>query len=238
MPGPNRSILHDLLLRQAMALETPVTSAPMIDVLWSAGAPIVLREVRQGQTWSAKPVTVVQDAPDLVALWMAPGTHWLQPQRPDGGRVGVVDVLRDAWVLGDAVWQGGGALILQIPTAAHALIGFWDDKNQHLDSWYLNLQAPLRRTTHGFETLDHILDIVVSPDRRSWEWKDEAPLAEAVNRGLVTPEAAQAIRREGERALQRLLAGQPPFATLWEQWAPDPAWGIPALPVPLPFSGL
>lgn len=212
-----------------MALETPVTSASMTDVLWSAGAPIVLREVRQGQIWSAKPVTVVQDAPELVALWMAPGTHWLRPQRPDGDRVGVVDVLRDAWVLGDAIWQGGGALILQIPTAAHALIGFWDASGR-LATWYLNLQTPLRRTALGFDTLDHILDIVVSPDRRSWEWKDEAPLAEAVSRGLVTPEAAQEIRSEGERALQLLLAGQPPFAPLWEHWAPDPTWRIPTLP--------
>lgn len=206
-----------------------MTAVSLPDVPWSTGTPIVLREVRQGQTWSAKPVTVVQDAPELVALWMAPGTRWLRPQRPDGGRVGVVNVLRDAWVLGDAMWQGGGALILQIPTAGHALIGFWDANGQ-LDSWYLNLQAPLRRTPLGFDTLDHILDIVVSRDRRSWEWKDEAPLAEAVSRGLVTPEAAHAIRTEGEHALQLLLAGQPPFAPPWEQWTPDPAWRIPTLP--------
>ncbi|MCA9880265.1 MAG: DUF402 domain-containing protein [Thermomicrobiales bacterium] len=190
----------------------------------------MLREVRQGQIWSAKPVTVVRDTPELVALWMAPGTHWLQPRRPDGGPVGIVDVLRDAWVLADATWQGGGALTLQIPSAAHAVIGFWDD-HQQLASWYLNLQAPLRRTMLGFDTLDHILDIVVSRDRRSWAWKDEAPLAEAVSRGLVTPESAHAIRAEGERALQLLLDGQLPYAPEWEQWAPDPAWGIPALPL-------
>jgi hypothetical protein len=189
----------------------------------------MLREVRQGQTWSAKPVTVVQDAPELVALWIAPGTHWLQPRRPDGGSVGIVDVLHDAWVLADAAWQGGGALILQVPTSAHTLIGFWDDANQHLDSWYLNLQAPLRRTPLGFDTLDHILDIVVSRDRRSWEWKDEELLAEAVSRGLVDPESAYAFRTEGDRALQLLLDGDPPFAPEWEQWSPDPAWSIPAL---------
>lgn len=196
---------------------------------WSAGAPVLLREVRQGQTWSAKPVTVVQDTPALVALWMAPGTHWLQPRRPDGDRVGVVDVLHDAWVLADAMWQGGGALILQILAAAHALIGFRDDGNQHLASWYLNMQAPLRRTAHGFDTLDHILDIVVSGDRRSWAWKDEEALAEAVSRGLVSLESAHVIRAEGERALQLLLAGQPPYAPEWEAWAPDPAWHIPSL---------
>lgn len=214
-----------------MTVGTPLTATPLPESPWSAGASIILREVRQGQIWSAKPVTVVQDTPELIALWMAPGTRWLQPRRPDGGRVGIVDVLRDSWVLGEAVWHGGGALILQLPTAAHALIGFWDDDNQHLSSWYLNLQAPLRRTPLGFDTLDHILDIVVSPDRRTWAWKDEELLAEAVSRGLVTPEAANAFRTEGERALQLLLDGQPPFSSGWERWAPDPAWGIPALHV-------
>lgn len=214
-----------------MIMEVPLTTASLTESPWSAGAPIMLREVRQGQIWSVRPVTVVRDTPELVALWMAPGTHWLQPQRPDGGSVGIVDVLRDSWVLAEAIWQGGGALILQIPTAAHALIGFWDDANQHLDSWYLNLQAPLRRTPLGFDTLDHILDIVVSLDRRLWAWKDEESLAEAVSRGLVTPESARVIRSEGERALHLLLAGDPPFAPAWEHWAPDPAWSIPALSV-------
>lgn len=212
-----------------MLREAPLSQTRNAGACWSAGTPVMLREVRQGLTWSVKPVTVVQDTPELVAVWMAPGTHWLQPQRVDGGRVGVVDVLHDAWVLADAMWQGGGALILQIPAAAHALIGFRDDENQHLASWYLNMQAPLRRTALGFDTLDHILDIVVSPDRRCWTWKDEAPLAEAVGRGLVTSAAAHAIQREGERALQLLLDGQPPFALEWEAWQPDPAWGIPSL---------
>jgi hypothetical protein len=36
----------------------------------------------------------------------------LRPQCPDGERVGVVDVLRDSWVLADVTWQGDGALIL------------------------------------------------------------------------------------------------------------------------------
>lgn len=210
-------------------MKTPFTPAPPTCAPWSAGAAILLREVRQGQIWSVKPVTVVQDTPGLVALWLAPGTRWLQPQRPDGGRVGVVDVLRDAWVLTEVIWLGGGALILQDPADAHALIGFRDDDNLRLASWYLNLQAPLRRTPHGFDTLDHILDIVVSRDRRTWAWKDEESLAEAVSRGVVTSESAHAIRSEGERALRLLLAGDPPFAPEWEAWTPNPAWGIPAL---------
>jgi Protein of unknown function (DUF402) len=203
---------------------------PAAQLAWSPGAPIVLREVRQDQVWSAKPMTVVCDRRDLVALWMAPGTRWKQPRRADGGPVGIVDVLQDPWVLVDAVWSGGGAIILQTPPYSHALIGFWDERHAALTSWYINLQAPLDRTPLGFDTLDHILDVVVSPDRRSWSWKDEGPLAEAVNRGLVAPEKSLAIRAEGARALRLLLAGQPPFTSAWDQWTPDPTWAIPTLP--------
>lgn len=203
---------------------------PAAQLAWGHGAQIVLREVRQGQVWSAKPTTVVCDHRDLVALWMAPGTRWKQPRRADGGPVGIIDALRDQWVLADAVWSGGGAIILQNPPDSHALIGFWDDRHEALTSWYINLQAPLHRTPLGFDTLDHILDVVVSPDRLSWSWKDEDPLAEAVNRGLVSPEKAGAIRAEGERALRLLLVGQPPFASEWAHWAPYPKWAIPTLP--------
>ncbi len=85
------------------------------------------------------------------------------------------------------------------------------------------LPAPLRHAPLGFDTLDHIVDSVVSLDRRSWAWKDEEALAKSVSRGLVAPESARAIRTEGECALQLLLVGKPPFAPEWEQWAPDPA---------------
>lgn len=183
-----------------------------------------------GQVWSAKPVTIVCDRPDLVALWIAPGMRWKQPQRPDGGPVGVVDVLRDRWVLADAVWTGGGALILHTPPAAHALLGFWDERHTAVRSWYINLQAPLRRTPLGLDTLDHILDVDVRPDRSLWSWKDEDRLAEAEIRGLISHDTARAIRAEGERALQLLLAGEPPYAPEWEQWGPCPNWSMPTLP--------
>ena len=197
---------------------------------WAAGQPVLLREVRQGQVWSAKPVTVVRDAPDLVALWLAPGTRWKQPRCPDGGRVAVVDVRNDSWVLTDAVWTDGGTLILHVPGAAHTLLGFWNEGHDALLTWYINLQAPLRRTLLGFDTLDHILDIVVSPRRDSWSWKDEDAFTEAQSRGLIRQEKACAIRAEGERALRLVLAGESPYTAQWDRWVPDPTWPVPTLP--------
>lgn len=70
----------------------------------------------------------------------------------------------------------------------------------------------------------------MSADRRTWRWKDEAEFAEAEAQGLIDVETAAAIRGEGERALSRLLGGEPPYAADWETWAPDPRWSVPVLP--------
>lgn len=197
---------------------------------WRAGDHVVLREVRQGRVWSAKPMIVVRDAPDLVALYVIPGTRWKQPQSVDGRRVGITDVISDTWVLSDRTWTSGGALVLHIPGAGYALMGFYDEHRNELLNWYLNLQEPLRRTSIGFDFLDQILDVVVSADRRSWSWKDEDEFAEAQAYGLVDAQTASAIRAEGERALLLLLAGAPPYAVEWEAWEPDSDWTVPKLP--------
>ncbi len=190
----------------------------------------MLREVRQGRVWSAKPVIVVRDAPDLVALYTIPGTRCKSPRSLEGGRVGVIDIVSDTWVLSDVTWIGGGALVLHTPGTGHALVGFFDEHPATLLNWYLNLQEPLRRTPIGLDFLDQFLDVVVSADRRSWSWKDEDEFADAQAHGLIDAKTASAIRAEGERALSLLLAGAPSYADEWEKWKPDRGWTIPKLP--------
>jgi len=73
-------------------------------------------------------------------------------------------------------------------------------------------------------------NVVIDPDL-SWRWKDEEELEEAVRLGLLTRQAADGIRAEGERVIARLEARNPPFCDGWERWRPDPAWPIPQLPV-------
>ena len=79
----------------------------------------------------------------------------------------------------------------------------------------------MRRTPLGFDSMDHMLDIVIEPDL-SWRWKDEGQLAEAVSIGLVTQAWANEVRRKGERMIERLEARRPPFCDGWETWRPDP----------------
>lgn len=197
---------------------------------WVAGDHILLREIRQTRVWSARPVIVVRDSGDLTALYIAPDTCWKQPRSLDDQRVRVADVLSDTWVLTDVTWTGGGALVLSTPGAGHALVGFYDEQHTALLNWYINLQEPLRRTPIGFDSLDQILDVVVSTDRRSWAWKVEEEFAEAQACGLIAANAASVIRAEGDRALSLLRGGAPPFAPEWETWSPDVHWTVPELP--------
>ena len=79
----------------------------------------------------------------------------------------------------------------------------------------------LTQTPLGFDTMDHLLDIVISPDRSKWRWKDEDEFKVAVEIGLYSMEKARAIRAEGERVIQLLEADQPPFCDGWERWSPS-----------------
>jgi predicted RNA-binding protein associated with RNAse of E/G family len=96
-------------------------------------------------------------------------------------------------------------------------------------SWYVNLQDPPERSAVGFNTMDHELDVIVELDG-SWRWKDEDELAEAIRRGVIAPEDEWRLRTDGERAVRRILHGEPPFDRDWSTWRPDPSWPAPELP--------
>jgi hypothetical protein len=78
--------------------------------------------------------------------------------------------------------------------------------------------------------MDHILDIVMSPDMRKWYWKDEDEFAEVQRIGYYSLEAAQAIRKEGERAVRLLTSERRAFYEPWRDRFPDPSWKLPVLP--------
>ena len=191
---------------------------------WSPGDRIVYREVLRGRVWSAKPVTVVLDTIDLVGLYLPAGTHCKFPG--DG-----YDRRSDHWPLVDKVWQYTDVLHLITPGAAHALWVMWDTGHVMLRCWYINLQEPIRRTPIGFDTMDHVFDVVVSPDQSDWRWKDEEQLARGRCIGLYTDEEARAIRAEAERAVGLMQAGESPWCDGWEHWRPPAGWSIPELPL-------
>lgn len=191
---------------------------------WSAGNPVTVREIWQGKVWTVRALTIVRDEPDLLALYQPAGTPWKRPRSLDGRLIRLPD---QPWQLHDAALTED-ALRLILPGQGHSVLLIWR-KRWDLMCWYINLEEPFRRTPIGFDYMDQTLDIVVEPDLTSWRWKDEDEFEEALAKGVYSPEQMLEIRAEGDRALARLLAREPPFDERWEDWRPDPAWRRPEI---------
>jgi predicted RNA-binding protein associated with RNAse of E/G family len=106
---------------------------------------------------------------------------------------------------------------------------FWNGPAGALSSWYVNLEQPQVRTNYGFSLHDEMLDVLIAPDRKSWAWKDEEELAEAVRLGYFSPDDELRLRANGLAAVEFIQSGNPPFDMSWADFKPDPGWGIPPL---------
>ena len=195
---------------------------------WTPGEPIVLRGVWRQRLWFACPVNVVQDSPALIALYWRAGTGVKIPEK----RFTPQEMLATEQLeLVDKTWIKTDVLMLIAPGASHSVYAMWEEGHTSFRCWYVNLEEPLRRTSIGFDTMDHLLDVVISSDRSEWWWKDEDEFREAIALGVYSAEEARAIRAEGERAIELMQANQSPFCDGWEDWSPPEEWEFPKLPV-------
>jgi Protein of unknown function (DUF402) len=158
------------------------------------------------------------------------GRHGLYVQPGARGKVvkrGLDGSYLEYWASGapafDWTWQDAHVLRFMRPGDRHTIEVWWD-LDWRLTGWYVNLQAPLVRRGSFFDTTDHALDIVVSPDG-DWSWKDEDDLAQMVERGLLDEQTASDVRAEGERVVAERV-----WPTGWEDWRPPDHWR----PLPLP----
>jgi len=197
------------------------------DLHWKTGEVLVLRGVWRHVLYFACPVMVVQDDPDLIALYWRAGTRCKRHR----DRVTAQALLAAKRVeLIDFTWSGTDVLMLATSGEWHSVWAMWETGQSQLRCWYVNLEAPLRRSSLGFDTMDFELDIVISPDRSNWHWKDEHQFEEMVAGGVFSGEEARYIRAEGERVIQKMQANQPPFCDGWDQWSPPALWSKPELP--------
>src|SRR5262249_38822605 len=104
------------------------------------------------------------------------------------------------------------------------------DADRRFTGWYVNFQKPIRRTPAGVDTVDLVLDLVVTPNgvcRR----KDEEDFAKAVADGHITAQTAEQVLTDAERMTRTAAAGTAPFDERhWLTWQPPPEWTTPALP--------
>lgn len=120
-------------------------------------------------------------------------------------------------------------LRLTAPEKPYSVWLFWKPDYREIEKWYVNLETPQHRTAIGFDYLDQLLDVVVRPDRLSWEWKDEDEVQEAIELELMTAADAAVLRRAGMEAVSVLQSEQPPFRSSWADWRPGPWWTVPVL---------
>jgi hypothetical protein len=187
---------------------------------FSFGAEIEFREEWAGRTWEVRPVVVVADSPELIALFTPPDRPALAALSAGGSRMRLPV---GEWELGAVKTFEFPVLGLHVPGTAHSVLLIWEP-DWSLRQWYINLESDLRRTADGFECEDHVLDVVVAPDLSTWRWKDEDELEEALARGLFTSEQAAEFRAEGQRAIEWLQARRPPLDRDWASWRPPTGW--------------
>lgn len=177
---------------------------------FSPGDVAVRREVLHGQVWSEMPTRVVVDSPDLLAVFVEPGTRLTYPPHP----------YPHPWDKPErGCWRGNGKLMLHRPGDAYSVDLFWHGPDRVFSDYYLNLQAPYERTADGFNTLDHALDYRMRPDG-TWEQLDLDEFERDVEIGKYTAFEADAIRLEGKKIEAMLSTGDIWWDTAWASWTP------------------
>ena len=205
-------------------------------VHWNTGEQIVQYEMWGRGIGTARPVTVVEELSDHIALYSHPGTlkvsrgienrHSLSLSE----RIELYLQMLDPSVgeFRDEITSDNHVLTLTSPNSWHSVWLFWSSEWK-FKTWYVNFQSPIRRVQHGIQLHDYALDIVVRPDM-SWSWKDLDEFEELVARGFFTIEQESSIRAEADRMVRIIEVGDPPFCDGWENWRPNERWPVPRLP--------
>lgn len=206
---------------------------------WETGDLVVYRQVHAAprpldgagvtkRPWCVLPARVVEDSDERVVLWWPSGTRYLRPVFGDR-----IEALRrqvdGTWELAPTDWWGGDSLQVIPRGAPFALWPFRLEQGDDLLGWYCNLQRPLVRTYHGFDTMDWTLDVWAEPDLSSWQWKDAHELEAGEEMGLYSPTEVERIRAAGERVIE-LIEGRSSLFDGWAGWSPPSDWTAPELP--------
>ncbi len=184
----------------------------------------------------ASPLTVVRDDADGLVAWLPVGTPVLRVARADGlGKREDPATLFTAPVVEE---RGVHALYDQLrivatgrPWSLWVMFG-----SGVFAGWYVNLERPHIRDERAVYTSDHVLDVVVAPDR-TVELKDEDELALAVSQGVLSSASAVAIEAAARAVVALVDAWGSPFCDGWERFRPDPDWPIPTLDAAGPHDG-
>jgi len=187
--------------------------------------------VDTSQPHFAQPVTVVRDDPLALVAWLPTGTPVLRAARADGqGKRDDPATLFTAALVQE---RGVHAMFDQlrvVPTGQPWSVWvFFEEGTGEFAGWYVNLEKPHVRDHRTVFTSDHVLDLVIAPDRTVVR-KDEDELALATKQGVFDAAAAAAVEADADVVEALVADWASPFCDGWEHFRPNPAWPIPALP--------
>ncbi|MFC1952717.1 DUF402 domain-containing protein [Chloroflexota bacterium] len=196
---------------------------------YQRGQTVALREIWDNKVWAARPAIVVQDKSELMVFYTPSGTITKEHRTLAGEPVTISNRARSEWILENTNTFEYNRLKLICPGTGYSMIIFWNAEDDSLRAWYINLEEPVGRNGPCYDSVDLVLDIIVSPDLSEWYWEDEDELEEAVGFGLISLEKVAEMRAEGQKVVELLQSGSSPFNG-WENWRPDPSWQIPVMP--------
>jgi predicted RNA-binding protein associated with RNAse of E/G family len=183
------------------------------------GERITIREVFRGVVWTVRPVTVVADTDENLVSYLAPGTLIDYPVDVEHGEKCFSMWKAGDWNLRKKTFMPPGMLRIAPRGAPYEVFAPIRAEGGVL-SWYVNFQEPLRRTPHGFDTMDETIDLVVAPDFSKWRRKDEDELELAVSMGVYDEADAQRLRGNCASVEKKLSAGIVPWDRRWHDWTP------------------
>ena len=194
---------------------------------FARGDIVIWRSRPDGAVGYTLPAYVLQDDDGAIVLFQPAGTICKKRTGRRGGPRGrnLVD-----WSGGheDVVFKGPGVIRFHAPGSRYAVLRNWEEGKAR--RWYVNLEEPWVRTPLGFDSLDLVVDIEVSPDLSSWSWKDTDELEWSVTERKLSREQATRALAEGRKVIEAIERRAWPFDGDWHEWTPDPSWPIPALP--------
>ena len=203
---------------------------------WEPGTQILQQDLWGKRLVTSRPVTVVKDAPEYLALYTHPNAPYRSGvikdrySMPVSQRIDIYMEMLNPGVsqLEEQVAGDYHVLTLTPPDSWHSVWLFWT-ADWKFETWYVNLQAPIRRMSRHILVRDYALDIAVNPDM-SWSWKDVDEFEELIDRGFFTESQISSIRAEADRMAQAIESKKSPFSDGWENWRPDANWPIPEIP--------
>jgi hypothetical protein len=201
---------------------------PTVPDHWQPGDSVILRNCGFfiGEAWGT-PHVVIEDTDERVVLFRPEGTRWAiwsfddQTMRtPSPTRM---DMLR-------LMFPGQFyAVELYFATETGEPYADFAHLTGRFRGWKLNIEGPFKRTEHGFDTTDDVLDIFVEPDG-TWHWTDETELAFWVEHGAYKQADHDLFFATGEAVEKLIEAGSAPFDDEWVDWQPPAGLVTPTLP--------